>query len=474
MSAPSSPTATPPRARSSRTVRRGPAPGHVALPGRLAQPRSSTAYARPQRERGRRGPRLVVRLLGALPERPLRRAGRVPRDPGELRPGARASCSGDNVRLLRVAGQLQPAAEGLPEHPADVPRRLLHAVHAARQRRRSRAGTSTSRRSTGTSSPATTSTRCSTSTRATSGCSSPSRSPPASCCRPGEYRFTRFRSSLFATAAKRRLSGSFDSWRAATYWSGRPSRSTPSVTFKLPPWFTVEPERRTRRSRSLPEGHFTARSSRRTLELQRRRPACPSSNLVQYDNRSRNLGWQSRMRWTLQPGNDFFFVVQPGLDPRGGRISASTPTTGSSRPSSSTRSASDARLDAPFRPRPAPRRRSDDRAAPWRGSRVVGSIPTLPPTGPVHRREPARRPSIARSRWRRRGTWAAEDDAGRQPGHGCPIVRASVSERGHRGGRWYRRQERGVGVVVHPTPWHAGCPVCPRRQALSIFPVRAS
>jgi hypothetical protein len=43
-------------------------------------------------------------------------------------------------------------------------------------------------------------------------------------------------------------------------------------------------------------------------------------NLVQYDNASRNLGWQSRMRWTLEPGNDLFFVFSRGWiqDPAGG------------------------------------------------------------------------------------------------------------------------------------------------------------
>jgi hypothetical protein len=33
---------------------------------------------------------------------------------------------------------------------------------------------------------------------------------------------------------------------------------------------------------------------------------------MQYDNRSRNLGWQSRVRWTLQPGNDLFFAINQG------------------------------------------------------------------------------------------------------------------------------------------------------------------
>ena len=48
---------------------------------------------------------------------------------------------------------------------------------------------------------------------------------------------------------------------------------------------------------------------RRTTPLS---PSLSFSNLIQYDNRSRNLGWQSRVRWTLQPGNDLFFAFNQG------------------------------------------------------------------------------------------------------------------------------------------------------------------
>ena len=61
----------------------------------------------------------------------------------------------------------------------------------------------------------------------------------------------------------------------------------------------------------LPEGNFTAR----ILSTQVSYTASPFlslSNLIQYDNLSRNLGWQSRLRWTLQPGNDLFFVFGQG------------------------------------------------------------------------------------------------------------------------------------------------------------------
>ena len=49
------------------------------------------------------------------------------------------------------------------------------------------------------------------------------------------------------------------------------------------------------------------------------------SNLLQYDNRTQNLGLQSRIRWTLQPGNDLFFVLAQGWiedDLRGMRFDA--------------------------------------------------------------------------------------------------------------------------------------------------------
>jgi hypothetical protein len=35
-------------------------------------------------------------------------------------------------------------------------------------------------------------------------------------------------------------------------------------------------------------------------------------NLLQYDNESRNLGFQSRLRWVLEPGSDLFVVVSGG------------------------------------------------------------------------------------------------------------------------------------------------------------------
>lgn len=125
---------------------------------------------------------------------------------------------------------------------------------------------------------------------------------------PGEYRFTRFRAVL-ASAAKRPLSSSFNIAHG-NYWSGRAEQVSASVTYKLPPWFTMSLSTNQTFAR-LPEGRFTARILTSTVNYAAS-PSLSFSNLVQYDNRSRNLGWQGRVRWTLQPGSDVFFVVNQG------------------------------------------------------------------------------------------------------------------------------------------------------------------
>lgn len=126
---------------------------------------------------------------------------------------------------------------------------------------------------------------------------------------PGEYRFTRFRSNLLSTATKRRLSGSIN-LQYGGYWSGHAEQVTTSVTYKLPPRFTFIFSTNQTFAR-LPEGNFIARIFTSNVNYTFS-PRLSLTNLIQYDNRSRNLGWQSRVRWTLQPGNDLFFVFNQG------------------------------------------------------------------------------------------------------------------------------------------------------------------
>jgi hypothetical protein len=132
---------------------------------------------------------------------------------------------------------------------------------------------------------------------------------PGIVLKPGEYRFTRFRTNLFTTAAKRPLSGSLTvGW--GNYWSGQAEQVLASITYKLPPRFTASLSTNQTFAR-LPEGEFTARIATSNVNYAAS-PSLSFTNLIQYDNRSRNLGWQSRVRWTLKPGSDLFFAFNQG------------------------------------------------------------------------------------------------------------------------------------------------------------------
>jgi hypothetical protein len=138
---------------------------------------------------------------------------------------------------------------------------------------------------------------------------------------PGEYRFTRFRANPFSTATRRRLSGSLNvMW--GNYWSGKAEQVVASVAFKAPPNFSMSLSTNQTFAR-LPEGRFTARivTSNVTFAVS---PRLSFANLIQYDNRSRNLGWQSRARWTVRPGSDLFVAFNQGWiqeDPSSNRFS---------------------------------------------------------------------------------------------------------------------------------------------------------
>ena len=47
------------------------------------------------------------------------------------------------------------------------------------------------------------------------------------------------------------------------------------------------------------------------------------NTLVQYDNVSRQVGVNSRVRWTWRPGNDLFLVLNQGWDYESGRLTKS-------------------------------------------------------------------------------------------------------------------------------------------------------
>ena len=125
---------------------------------------------------------------------------------------------------------------------------------------------------------------------------------------PGDYQFTRWR-LVASSATKRRLEAQVTWWLGA-YWSGHADQIVTLLRYKIPPRFVISFSTDQTFAR-LKEGSFVARALIWRVNYSAS-PFLSFSNLIQYDNESRNLGWQSRVRWILRPGNDLFLVVSQG------------------------------------------------------------------------------------------------------------------------------------------------------------------
>ena len=123
-----------------------------------------------------------------------------------------------------------------------------------------------------------------------------------------EYRFTPWR-IFFTSAQKRRIQGSIG-FNFGNFWSGTAKVIQTGLSYKFPPYFSISLNTN-QTFASLPQGSFIARiySSRVDYAAS---PFLSVSSLIQFDNRSENLGLQSRVRWTIEPGNDVFFIFGQG------------------------------------------------------------------------------------------------------------------------------------------------------------------
>jgi hypothetical protein len=118
------------------------------------------------------------------------------------------------------------------------------------------------------------------------------------------YSFNRYR-MFVSTANRRRLSvnssmelGQFYSGTRAERQVNLSVRARPGLFFFLTgQWNNVK----------LSEGHFTTRLYRVVGETQFS-PFIALTNNIQYDSQSSVLGWQSRFRWIMTPGNDLYVV----------------------------------------------------------------------------------------------------------------------------------------------------------------------
>lgn len=133
---------------------------------------------------------------------------------------------------------------------------------------------------------------------------------------PGEYRTLSY-TGQFTSATKRRLEVDL-SWQFGEYWSSRATVIETVLRYKFPPRLVVSFSTNQTFAR-LPQGNFVARVMSWQVNFSAS-PFLTFSNLIQFDNESRNLGWQSRTRWILKPGNDLFIVFSQGWlqDTQGG------------------------------------------------------------------------------------------------------------------------------------------------------------
>jgi hypothetical protein len=119
-----------------------------------------------------------------------------------------------------------------------------------------------------------------------------------------EYNLSRYR--FWMQTANRRVLAMMLRYDAGDFYSGSREERAFNLTVRARPglivgfngeWNSVE----------LPEGHFSTRLYRLNLETQFT-PYIALVNNVQYDSQSAVLGWQSRFRWILTPGNDLYVV----------------------------------------------------------------------------------------------------------------------------------------------------------------------
>ena len=125
---------------------------------------------------------------------------------------------------------------------------------------------------------------------------------------PGDYRFDRYR--LEFLSSPNRPWKVDTTWWFGSYWSGRADQISGQLQYKWAPHLETS-FRYDQTFARLPEGNFVARifSIRVNYSFS---PLLTLSNLAQYDNDSKNLAWQSRIRWIIRPGREIFLVINQG------------------------------------------------------------------------------------------------------------------------------------------------------------------
>ena len=119
-----------------------------------------------------------------------------------------------------------------------------------------------------------------------------------------EYSFTRYQFS--AQTAQRRVVALSPTYEFGSFYNGTRRRTAINFNVRVRPGVIIYTSGEWNRV-ELAEGSFNTRLYRVVPELQFS-PWIAWVNNIQYDTQSSIIGWQSRFRWILKPGNDLYIV----------------------------------------------------------------------------------------------------------------------------------------------------------------------
>jgi len=119
-----------------------------------------------------------------------------------------------------------------------------------------------------------------------------------------EYDFSRYQ--FWMQTANRRVLAVMMRYGGGHFYSGTRTERALNLTVRARPGLIVGLQSEWN-AVALPEGRLSTRLYRLNLETQFT-PYIALVNNVQYDSQSAVLGWQSRFRWILTPGNDLYLV----------------------------------------------------------------------------------------------------------------------------------------------------------------------
>ena len=119
-----------------------------------------------------------------------------------------------------------------------------------------------------------------------------------------EHTFTRYR--FQASTADRRILATQSRVEFGNFFSGNRREVVVNLSVRPRPGVLVTLENEWN-TVNLPEGGFDTRVYRVIADTQFS-PWTYLVNNIQFDSVSANIGWQSRLRWILKPGNDLYLV----------------------------------------------------------------------------------------------------------------------------------------------------------------------